>query len=207
MPLFEINGRRILFIHVPKNAGTSITSLMSQYSEARLDGKLRIYGKTFRPRHLHGELLEQMIHPGMIDYAFMVVRHPLARLISEYQYQRRPGTSGLRWQRLTGFEAWLDYSLWRSSLDPGYWENHFRPQSSFECFECFDCEVFRLEDGLDAMSHRLSEVTGQPIGTAPTLNSHPRSHPVLGRSIRAKISRRYGPDLYRYGYEVQLNAC
>ena len=25
--------------------------------------------------------------------------------------------------------------------------------------------------------------------------------------IRAKISRRYGPDLYRYGYEVQLNAC
>jgi hypothetical protein len=204
MPLFEINGRRILFIHVPKNAGTSITSLLSQYSEARLDAKLRIYGKTFRPRHLHGELLEQMIHPGMIDYAFMVVRHPLARMFSEYHYQRRPGTAGIRWQRLTGFEAWLDYSLWRSSLDPGYWENHFRPQSSFECF---DCEVFRLEDGLDAMSHRLSEVTGQPIGTAPTLNSHPRSHPVLGRSIRAKISRRYGPDLYRYGYEVQLNAC
>jgi hypothetical protein len=197
MPLFEINGRRILFIHVPKNAGTSITNLLSQYSEARLDAKLRIYGKTFRARHLHGELLEQMIHPGMVDYAFMVVRHPLARMISEYHYQRRPGTSGIRWQRLTGFEAWLDYSLWRSSLDPGYWESHFRPQSSFECF---DCEVFRLEDGLDAMSHRLSEVTGQPIGTAPTLNSQPRAHLTVSPSARYRILDRYRNDCARFGY-------
>lgn len=199
MPLFEINGRRILFIHVPKNAGTSITSLLGRYSAPRLDGKLRLYGKTFRPRHLHGELLEQILHPGMVDYAFMVVRDPAARMISEYFYQRRPGTSGLRWQRLTSFGAWLDYSLWRSANDPGYWENHFRPQSSFRCF---DCEVFRLEDGLAAMTARLSVVTGLPIEDIPTLNRHPKAHLVPGSRARSRILERYKADFDRFGYSV-----
>ena len=202
MPLFEINGRRILFIHVPKNAGTSITSLLGRYSDPRLDGKLRLYGKTFRPRHLHGELLEQMLHPGMIDYAFMVVRHPVARMVSEYVYQRRPATSGLRWQRITSFDTWLDYSFWRSSVDASYWENHFRPQSSFECF---GCEVFRLEDGLDTISRRLSEVTGLPIGAAPRLNGQPGQRLDPGGRARAKIAQRYGADLDRYGYDPQSN--
>ncbi len=197
MPLFEINGRRILFIHVPKNAGTSITGLLSRYSAPRLDGKLRLYGKTFRPRHLHGELLEQILHPGMVDYAFMVVRDPVARMVSEYFYQRRPGTSELRWQRFTGFDAWLDYSLWRSSADPGYWENHFRPQSAFACF---GCEVFRLEDGMSAISARLSAVTGQPIADVPTLNSHPKAKLTPGAGARSRIIERYRTDFDRFGY-------
>ena len=198
MPLFEINGRRILFIHVPKNAGTSITSLLGRYSDPRLDGKLRLYGKTFRPRHLHGELIEQLLHPGMVDYAFMVVRNPLSRMISEYFYQRRPGTSGLRWQRYTGFDAWLGYSLWRSAADPGYWENHFRPQSSFECFHC---EVFRLEDGLDRISNRLAEITGQPIDPVPALNGQPRHPLTVSASAGSHILNRYSSDFDRYGYD------
>ncbi len=197
MPLFEINGRRILFIHVPKNAGTSITCLLGRYSAPRLDGKLRIYGKTFRPRHLHGELLERMLHPGTVDYAFMVVRDPVARMVSEYLYQRRPGTSGLRWQRLTGFDTWLDYSLWRSALDPSYWENHFRPQSAFACF---GCEVFRLEDGMSVISERLSAVTGQLIGGIPTLNSSPKAELTVSPRARSRILNRYRADFDQFGY-------
>lgn len=198
MPLFEINGRRILFIHVPKNAGTSITSLLGRYSQPRLDAKFRLSGKTFRPRHLHGELMEQMLHPGMIDFAFMVVRNPLSRMVSEYFYQRRAGVAGLRWQRFVGFEDWLQYSLWRSATDPGYWENHFRPQSEFECF---GCEVFRLEDGMAAVSRRLGEVTGQKVDEVPVLNSQPRRPFALSARARHRIFVRYGSDFERFAYD------
>lgn len=199
MPLFEINGRRILFIHVPKNAGTSITGLLGRYSAPRLDGKFRLYGRTFRPRHLHGHTLEQVLHPGMIDYAFMVVRNPLSRMMSEYVYQRRPATSGLRWQRLLGFDAWLDYSLWRSRMDESYWENHFRPQSEFECF---GCEVFRLEEGTAPISRRLSEVIGLPVAEVPTLNGQPGHRITPSLRAQERIFTRYRTDFERFGYDL-----
>ena len=155
MAIFEINGRRVLFIHIPKCGGTSVSDFLDGQAHRRFDSKINIYGRTIRPRHLHAAILEQIYFHGMFDYVFTVVRNPFSRIISEYSYQTRK--SGPRWQRVIGFDRWLRMSLARASRNPSYRENHFRPQSDFVAF---DCEVFRIEDGLDALSRSLAEKVG-----------------------------------------------
>lgn len=196
MPVFEINRRRILFIHIPKNAGTSVSEYLGRHSPKRFDMPMQVYGRRLRPRHLHGAALEQIFFAGMFDYAFMVVRHPLSRILSEYSYQRKQ--AGFHWQNFVGFDRWLDYSLWRRARDPWFRENHFRPQAEFECF---DCQTFRIEDGLDRIISRLSEVTGTRLdGGFKRDNVSAKTQVAPSERSLVRIVETYRGDFERYGY-------
>lgn len=198
MPVFEINGRRILFIHIPKNAGTSISEYLSRHSPKRFDMPLRIYGRRLRPRHLHAAALQDIFFSGMFDFAFMVARNPISKILSEYSYQRKQ--AGFHWQNFVGFDRWLDYSLWRRAQDPWFRENHFRPQSEFECF---DCEVFRIEDGLDRIIPRISEVSKTKLeGGFKRDNASVKTNVAPAEHSLARILDIYRGDFERYGYEI-----
>ena len=112
MAIFEINGRRVLFIRIPKCGGTSISDFLDGHTHRRFDKKISLYGRPIRPRHLHAAVLEQIYFGGMFDYVFTVARNPFSRIISEYSYQTRK--AGPRWQRLIGFDGWLRLSLTRA---------------------------------------------------------------------------------------------
>ena len=88
MPIYRINNRNVLFIHVPKTGGTSVERYLGLYAQPALHNQgaklLRpVKDATFTPalamQHFHAELLEAMFPPDFFDYAFMVVRHPAAR--------------------------------------------------------------------------------------------------------------------------------
>lgn len=196
MPIFDINGRRLLFIHVPKAGGTSVTDFLGRHGTKTFDAKGPIYGKIFRPRHLHAEVLERIFVQGMFDHVFMVVRNPVDKLVSEYRYQRRK--KNLHWQYLTTFETWLRYSLWRSKIDKSYRENHFRRQMEFSCF---GCKTFRVEDGFEELVSWLSKITGlQGIGDIGKLNKSPSRNIYVNEKCLNLIHHRYSEDYIKFGY-------
>ncbi len=202
MPIYRIGTTKVLFIHIPKTAGMAVGEHLGAAGTAVFDTRIKLRHGEFGPRHQPAEVLTRFFLPEMIDYAFMVVRHPVARLVSEYRYQRRGPGPHLSRLRFMGFDIWLRHALWRVARDPTWRGGHFRKQVEFECF---GAEAFRYEDGLDAVMRRLTEVTGVevPHTTAPRNVSPPRPVSVSAESL-ARIAAFYGPDFERFGYSVEV---
>ena len=154
MPIAQINNKLILFIHIPKTGGSSIENHLAKHSPLSFYGQMGPPMIPCSSRHFHGELLSDLFAKPVFDWTFMVVRHPLERLLSQYRYQtRKPNLV----QNNLPFSIWLRYALLRRRTNPYYRDNHFRPQHEFEAF---GADIFRLEDGLEAPLEQLNKLTG-----------------------------------------------
>lgn len=196
MAVFSCRGQSVLFVHTPKCAGTSVTTVLEALGEKRFDDRIRIGRHAVRPRHLPREALERIFLPEMFDYSFMMVRNPVERVLSEYRYQCRKAFP--RWQAILGFDRWLALSLARAASDPWYRENHFRPQTDFRVF---DCDVFRVEEGLAPLVAKLAEITGMdmPAVTEHRNRTEARDIRMTSRSLDL-ILRTYRADFEAFGY-------
>lgn len=202
MPVYRIGGKNVLFIHVPKTAGMAIGAHLGSFGPAVFEERVAFRGGTFGPRHQPASVLKSVYFPEMIDYAFMVVRHPVARLVSEYRYQRRHGTFQFSRLRMFGFDAWLRYALFRLKSNPNWRVGHFRPQGLYECFES---EVFRYEDGLDKVSERVSVFTGVAISDRPAPTNVSKVRPVnISQASLDLIADYYSSDFEKYGYTIDV---
>ena len=88
----------------------------------------------------------------------------------------------------------------RALAEPRIYQNHIRPQSDLVPE---GSEVFRLEEGFDAMIEKLDEVTGS---TAPDIqvkhiNKRPHEKLPLTRYDVDLITAFYAPDYERFGYD------
>lgn len=120
MPLYRIGTKNVLFIHIPKTAGMAVDAHLGAHGKAIFAERIKVRDGVFGPRHQPAKVLEQVYFPDMIDYAFTVVRHPVARMVSEYRYQRRNGLIQLSRLRMFGFDTWLRYALYRLRDDPDW---------------------------------------------------------------------------------------
>lgn len=159
MPLYmPRGGPRIMFVHIPKTAGSSVTNYMvGRFGRPILTNTTtfkpgyRVRGFVTPPGHFTAQDLIEFL-PADLDMAFAICREPISRLISEYRYQKLGGG-----RLASNFSRWLHFVLAAAKQDPRIYDNHIRPQTDF-LFEA--CEVFRLEDGLDALVQRLDDVAG-----------------------------------------------
>ncbi len=140
--------------------------------------------------------MSQVYDPDCFDFAFLIVRDPVQRVISEYRYQRRK--VGLHLARVLNFDRWLGVSLARAQSDPGFRDNHFRPQADYLWP---GSRVFRFEDGLDLPLRAVSELTGTDL--LPALSVRNASAPLLivpsARSLAAlHAAYRRDFDLFDY---------
>jgi hypothetical protein len=203
MPIYRINNRNILFLHVPKTGGTSVEAFFAKHVPTGLQsGSTRLFRPTgrrlaVRPlplQHFHAALLEAMFTPDYFDYAFMIVRDPLERLKSEYLYSRRLG----RIDTFLSFSMWAEVVLRLAAFEPTLRSNHIRPQVDFLCFQA---EVFRFEEGMDKILDTVSSKTGLP---RPEAIPHERPSPPSNIEISArgicKVREYYAEDYKRFGY-------
>ena len=202
MPVYRIGQKNVLFIHVPKTAGMALDAHLSSHGKVVFNTRIKVRGGVFGPRHQPAAVLQTIYLPEMIDYAFMVVRHPVARLISEYRYQRQKAGLHLSRLRFLGFDTWLRYSLWRYRTNPDWRVGHFRPQVGYECF---DCDVFRYEDGLDKVRQGVERATGIAIpDDTPRQNVSPHRAVRVSRASLDLIAKFYAPDFSRYDYAIEV---
>lgn len=198
MPIATVSDTSILFIHVPKCAGMSVDQFLRDNAQVTAEARLRAYSKNIRLRHLHREPLEQLYSSACFDWVFMIVRHPVARMISEYRYQRRKG--GLHPQNFTPFGLWLRFWLRRARRNPSVRENHFRPQADFLTF---DAEVFQVEQGLDPFVERFSQITGiETPAPMPIKNASPKQAVHVSDADRRLIGDFFHADFAAFGYDV-----
>ena len=210
MPYAIHDGRVIFFAHVPKAAGSSVEAHMeARYGPlAMLDpdwnggvhrrqGIARTSLQT-SPQHVTAFDAEQLL-PQMPRVSFAVVRDPVARIASEYRFQFQHGVFSKRTRR-TSFSLWLRSVLAACQTDPTVFDNHIRPQSDIVPE---DAKVFRLEDGLEAVSVWLDEVSGAgdwpPIGRTLTTEEEPLR---VTKGDAEAIARFYATDYERFGYSA-----
>lgn len=196
VPVIRISDKQVLFIHVPKTGGSSIEARLAQFGSVQLGARDLRTSFPCSPQHFHRALLEQLFRASDFDWAFMVVRHPVSRIVSQYQYQTRK-------RRLLRpalpFSSWLRKALLMRRMNPYLRDNHMRPQHEFEAF---GAEVFRYEDGLEAPLEAFGRAVGVPAEGA--LDRHKQSAPANVEPSTADvrlIRRAYAEDFERYGYD------
>lgn len=223
MPVLHAGGATVLFVHVPKTGGTSIATALRELGQlAGVDGHHDgSSGLPCSPQHFHAPLL-RAVHEDFrapaspFAYAFMVVRDPFDRLVSEFRWRlaRRAGSGVVgryrRRVRLPGmavdgelFADWFAEVSSAFAVDPFCLDNHIRPQSEFEVFSL---EVHRFEDGLqtplDRVAAAIGSATTPEVGHANPTRARPGVPLRLPRRLRDRYLGLYADDHDRYGYAL-----
>ncbi len=210
MPSLALDTRLIWFAHCPKAGGTSVEALMSEKWGTRVghlhwgwdlwwkEGGWRTAEPPNSPQHLTWADAEQIL-PSKPDLVFALVRDPVARIMSEYRYQRRyrRGTRAGRALAFLPFPLWLRLMLAVARRNPYAFDNHLRPQSDFVPA---GAEVFRLEDGLQRAVDWLAMVAEAEDLAAPERRLATGHQDQTDPATLARISDAFAEDYRRFGY-------
>lgn len=210
MPSLSLPHCLIWFAHCPKAGGTSVEQFMvAQWGDGVghlhwgwdlwwKQGGWRQADPPNSPQHLIWEDALAVL-PRAPDLVFGVVRDPVARIASEYRWQRR-GRRGTRLGKALAclpFPIWLRLMLALAERHPHALDNHLRPQAEFIPK---GARVFHLEEGLGPVLAWLSEATGRPHET-PVPHAIPTGqNTVPGKGDVARIARFFAEDYARFGY-------
>jgi hypothetical protein len=164
MPIFKINGKLVLFMHVPKTGGTTVEAYLSQFSPMAFHNNghnaraLRsgVISKSTPYQHLTANVVKTLFPVNYFDYVFMIVRDPLQRMISEYRHSR----ALMRPEATLPFSLWLRTSFAAATIDPFFRNNHFRRQSEFLYP---GANIFQFESGLQNCLGKVGEALGMRL--------------------------------------------
>lgn len=158
MPLYRVNGKLILFVHVPKAGGRSVERALKAVGTESFLRHRPFKQLPCSPQHFHAELLDYLFSKDFFDFTFAVVRHPLDRILSEYRM--RTAVKAREGQAIPDVSRWIQSMLSRYSGNSYMLDNHLRPQIEF----VKGCtKVYKLESDLPAMYGDLTAVTGAQI--------------------------------------------
>lgn len=122
MPINKKN--KILFIHIPKTAGTSIETFFNMHHKGCFFQKkhsIEIDGIKFCPQHLRYKDLKKRLDNIERFFSFSFVRHPYDRIISEFFYKKE----------LTRSRKKNDINKWVKNFIENNNDDHSLPQHEF----------------------------------------------------------------------------
>ena len=212
MPIFEKNGERIYFAHIPKTAGSYVYILFAQngwtiknlsWRKGGIAGQLRdrfgleavqVEGDTSDIRvSLQHATAAEWARWKPVSESFAIVRQPSARFVSaiRYRYTLVPK----REESFEVFRAGMFAKLKkRLQTKRQIFDGHFIPQHEF--LES-DTHLLRFEEGwLDELCSRYG-LDNRPSG-AVNASRLPAFEP--NAEEKEWISRTYAEDFIRLGY-------
>ncbi|MEL7012923.1 MAG: sulfotransferase family 2 domain-containing protein [Pseudomonadota bacterium] len=212
MPLFRINHELHYFAHVPKCAGASIeVYLRKRFGElAFLNGQFFNVAEHQRwtrssPQHVDVASLNLLVPRKWIASSFAVVRHPVMRLRSAFDYQR-VGEKSI--PEDTDINAWLEGWAKTRETHPFQFDNHARPAHDLVPKAA---KIFRLEDGIDGVVQYLDTLEGKERGPRAITHenksrsgaNYSKDQSKLSDASLALIAEIYKTDFDRFGYTVE----
>lgn len=157
MPIFRLNGKIVYFAHIPKCAGTTVEASLKNFGckisfhdSDQFEKNPNAWHKS-APQHILESQLNILFDKSFFDYRFAVVRHPVSRFLSAYNYNRyRIG----RTVSITRFLGKVERSLGgKDEYLKKKLGHHFFP-SVF--FLSSDVKIFYLEDGIENIFRQIS---------------------------------------------------
>jgi len=211
MPIFRIGDKLHYYAHVPKCGGSSVEGyLRDRFGEmAFLDTAFLSLPEAQRwtkssPQHLPLDAFHRLIPADWITSSFAVVRHPLKRLVSAFQFQVEvEKTVAPIWS----IDEWFDDWVKRSEAEPFLYDNHLCPQDRIVPASA---TVFRLEDGLDALVPYFDGLAGDTKGPRSVEPENVRKKGMAKDDPRlkpseetlARVAEVYAADFVRFGYDI-----
>lgn len=210
MPIFSKNRKNVLFIHIPKSSGSSISSLANDlgWQESfSIRGKsldeIKFYKSSLQ--HLHAKALSEIFDFNAFDTIFTVVRHPFLRFKSEYYWQRSQGITNLN------VDDWVKDTFEKYYTNPYIYDNHIRPQIEFIPNNC-NIKVIKIENNaLNEVKDTLLELEDSFENKIPYLNLNHNRHDkksLKDKNIEDAFEKHYNrivafykDDLLAFSYE------
>jgi len=156
MPYIDIEGRRSLFVHIPKCGGTTVERYLEKFSQLYLFNSNAEVAFRYTPQHFTYADAACLFPPGYFSYSFAICRNPYCKIASEYRFQAIS-----RHHRYTEviepFPVWVGKLKKRFFKDPFFPDNHLRLQSEFVSDAV---KIFHLEDGMDNIMRKVCEDIG-----------------------------------------------
>ena len=155
MPIFKNENQLIYFAHIPKCGGTSIENLIRK-NKISINFISSYYKSSSwinsSPQHILFSELARLFKWNFFNSYFTVIRHPLTRFLSAYNYRLHKG-------QLNEFKNIFDFidfllSLYSKNGLVNYFDNHFVPANLFISKNGF--KIFKLEDGFEKIFSYLS---------------------------------------------------
>lgn len=211
MPIFRIGDKLHYYAHVPKCAGSSVEGYL-----ARRFGSLAFVNTRFladpeasrwtksSPQHLPLDAFHKLIPADWIESSFAVVRHPVKRLVSAFQFQVEvEKTVAPLWT----IDEWFDDWLTRKDAEPFGYDNHIRPMADLVPA---GAAFFQMEQGLDPVVAHLDRLAGNSEGERSIAAENVRTKKMPTDSARltpsaetrARIAGYYAEDFRRFGYSI-----
>lgn len=202
MPFIESDGKRILFVHIPRTGGTSIEKSLSFAAPLRFFCPTKLPFLRITPQHLTFQDFKSLFGTDFFEYCFTVVRDPYCRI--ESVYGMRTALARERFIKdIPPFTVWLQIHLSQARNDPYHLDGHLRPQTDYIGS---GMKIFRYESGLQAIVSRVSEQTGIPLQLPEQL--HLRSE-LAGRiawdyDSLSLVNKFYADDFRTLKYSMQI---
>lgn len=207
MPVFKCNGALHYYAHVPKCGGRSV----EEYLKERF-GELWFLDDAFyspppaerwtksAPQHVPFAALTRLIPETEFASSFAVVRHPVDRAVSSFNYFK---SNMGRVPLPMSMEEWFEEYVALRHAYPFYLDNHLRPQHELIPDAA---RIFRLESELDDLVSHLDDIAGEASGPRAIPKTHATgkradlvSVPVPPGLI-ARLQDYYAVDFERFGY-------
>jgi hypothetical protein len=188
-----------IFIHIPKNAGTSILQALDMGT-----------GDGHRPWQDY-----KMVWPKRwyFYFKFAVVRNPWERVVSNYLYARMPRSHYHSHDGSTPFGPHPDYEILREAsfetcveLIPTLKHHGWLPQSHWICgprgkvMMNYLCRYERLAEDFAYVCRRLKIKSSLPLLNASDTNKV-RWQDFYDEKTVAKVRRLYAADIETFGYQ------
>ena len=207
MPVFLHNGKLHAFVHVPKCGGTTVErALKARFGELGMlhdtyyaTPPPRRWSKT-SPQHITWLDMAPLIPEAMLDKVFAVVRHPLSRFVSTYNFNARTGhvPAGM------GPEEWFEMGTGTPDKLPFLSDNHLKRQIDLMPERA---TVFRLEDGMQAVTDWIDTTFGVKAdgqisdgNVAPSPAEFEYRVIDMPSTLKRRIEQYYSADYERFGY-------
>lgn len=186
---------KIIFIHIPKAAGTSISGVLYKKRNGHL-----------RAAYVKKALGEQLYNK---KYSFSVTRNPYDRLVSAYNFARQGQTkegaiAHPEQYQAPVFETFESFVVnWLVNQDLEKLDPVFQPQHIYvfdEANQLLVTDLFKLEE-IEKVEQMLSDKLGKEIKIGKKNKSKGDGSKVYTNQLRETVYKLYKKDFLLLGYE------
>lgn len=141
MPLFSNENTTLLYIHIPKCAGSSVNQILADSSKnVGLYYTNENHDFPCNPQHFQASLLQNICSTNEVQNSVAIVRHPILRIVSEHLYRNNLRRNSSKPEY--SFSRDIQHYFRNYKYNNYIYDNHIRPQLEFIFPET---KVFKIE--------------------------------------------------------------